>query len=428
MNHKHKYQRHTVQITNASTGETKMSAPVAVYSPRHASIPTSSAVSNRGNSDIDMGGRDTTAGDGQETQSEQGNEKSPSGAHKDKKTTGTVKPKVDIETLAQFIEYAYSRKGKALTLKAKLEKKVAQSLLLDTTAEARLLALAAEDELLAVPRQILLFSREMDGFPALRASLHAFVSSVMLKHPIFDDTGVRSVLRNLPDAQPPATALAKVVAFTPPEQTEKEPLKGAEIQVLRRNAANLFVTWLASNRSMNTDEVVALLLQVVWQPAASELEGDNARLRALTEVDEPAGVGLACIRLRQQAIDARSAHDQALREVSELRSRLAETDKLRVQAEEQLDSLKSELEKVRETSSTEMTELRRQHEVERTHLRHDHEQLRGRMVHRLNDGVEMLEVGLTALRNKTPRVEVMLERAEHVVETLLSEIKNLREE
>jgi DNA repair exonuclease SbcCD ATPase subunit len=158
------------------------------------------------------------------------------------------------------------------------------------------------------------------------------------------------------------------------------------------------------------------------------LEGDNARLRALTEVDEPAGVGLACRGLRQQAIDARSAHDQALREVSDLRSRLAETDKLRVQAEEQLDSLKSELEKVREISSTEMTELRRQHEVERTHLQHDHEQLRGRMVRRLNDGAEMLEVGLTALRNKTPRVEVMLERAEHVVETLRSEIKNLREE
>lgn len=428
MNHKHKYQHHTVQITNASTGETKMSAPVAVHSPRHASIPTSSAVSNRGNSDTDMGGRDTTAGNGQETQSEQGNEKSPSGAHKDKKTTGTVKPKVDIETLEQFIEYAYSRKGKALTLKSKLEKKVAQSLPLDTTAEARLLALAAEDELLAVPRQILLFSREIDGFPALRASLNAFVSSVMLKHPIFDDTGVRSVLRNLPDAQPPANALAKVVAFTPPEKTEKEPLKGAEIQVLRRNAANLFVTWLATNRSMNTDEVVALLLQVVWQPAASELEGDNARLRALTEVDEPAGVGLACIRLRQQAIDARSAHDQALREVSDLRSHLAETDKQRSQAEEQRDALEAELEKVRETSSTEMAELRRQHEVERTHLQHDHEQLRGRMVRRLNDGAEMLEVGLTALRNKTPRVEVMLERAEHVVETLRSEIKNLREE
>ena len=47
---------------------------------------------------------------------------------------------------------------------------------------------------------------------------------------------------------------------------------------------------------------------------------------------------------------------------------------------------------------------------------------------RLDDAVETLEVGLSALRNKTPRVEVMLERAELVVDALRAEIKNLREE
>ena len=174
--------------------------------------------------------------------------------------------------------------------------------------------------------------------------------------------------------------------------------------------------------------MVALLLQVVWQSAASELEGDNARLRALTEVDEPAGVGLACIRLRQQAIDARSAHDQALREVSDLRSRLAETDKQRSQAEEQRDALEAELEKLREASAAEMVELRSQHEVACTNLRHDYEQLRGRMVRKLDKGGEMLEVGLTALLNKTPRIEVMLERAEDVLETLRTEVKHLKGE
>ena len=81
-----------------------------------------------------------------------------------------------------------------------------------------------------------------------------------------------------------------------------------------------------------------------------------------------------------------------------------------------------------ESNAAELAQLRRQHEVERTHLRHDQEQLRGRLLRRLDDGVEMLGVGLTALRNKTPRVEVMMERAEHVVDALRAEMNNLKEE
>lgn len=75
-----------------------------------------------------------------------------------------------------------------------------------------------------------------------------------------------------------------------------------------------------------------------------------------------------------------------------------------------------------------MEELRRKHAEERTHLHHGQEQLGGRLVRRLDDAVETLEVGLSALRNKTPRIEVMLERAELVVDALRTEIKNLREE
>lgn len=344
------------------------------------------------------------------------------------KSAGAGKPKVDIETLEQFIEYAYGRKGQRVSLKSKVEKAIADNPRLDDGALSRLLAIATGDALLAVPRQLLLVSRDIDGFPALRAALGSFVSTVMQRHPAFADVGVQGALRNLPEALPAADALAKVAAFSPAEEDGKEPLKGAELQALRRNAAHLLATWLASNRGMNAEELAALLFQVMWAPAARELADDNARLRALTEIEQAAGVGLACQRFRQQAIEARSSQDQAFREANELRVRLADTDALRQLAEEQRDALAAELQALRDSTAAELVELRRQHEVERTHLRHDQEQLRGRLLRRLDDGVEMLEVGLTALRNKTPRVEVMVERAEHVVDALRAEMKNLREE
>lgn len=342
------------------------------------------------------------------------------------KNAGAGKPKADIERLEQFIEHVYGRKGKHVSLKAKVERAIAQNPRLDDDELSRLLALAAGDALLAVPRQLLLVSRNIDGYPALRAAFGSFVSTVMQRHPAFADPGVQGALRNLPEALPAADALAKVAAFSPVDEDGKEPLKGAELQALRSNAAHLFVTWLASNRGMNAEELAALLFQVMWAPAARDLADDTARLRALTEIEQPAGVGLACQRFRQQAIEARSSQDQSQREANVLRERLADIDAKRLLAEEQRDTLEAELRALRERTAADMAELRRQHDVEQTHLRHDQEQLRGRLVRRLDEGVEMLEVGLTALRNKTPRVEVMMQRAEFVVDSLRSEIKDLK--
>lgn len=344
------------------------------------------------------------------------------------KQASTAKPKVEIETLEQFIEYAYGRKGQRVSLKAKVETAIAQNPRLDDGAMSRLLALAMADTLLTVPRQLLLVSREVDGYPALRAALGSFVLTVMQRHPAYADAGVQGALRHLPEALSSADALAKVASFTPVADGDKELLKGSELQMLRRNAAHLFATWLASSRGMNAQDLAALLFQVLWAPAARDLPDDNARLRALTEIEQPAGVGLACQRFRQQAIDARSSEDQALRQMSDLRTRLADADAQKSAAESELDALRAELLALREATAAEMAELRQQQEVERTHLRHDQEQLRGRLQRRLDEGVEMLEVGLTALRNKTPRVEVMAERAEHVVDALRAELNNLKEE
>lgn len=56
---------------------------------------------------------------------------------------------------------------------------------------------------------------------------------------------------------------------------------------------------------------------------------------------------------------------------------------------------------------------------------HAEDQLLGRLVRRLNEATELLEVSLSALHNKTPRTEVAVERIEVVLDTLRAEIKNL---
>lgn len=346
----------------------------------------------------------------------------------DGKGAPSGKAKVEIETLEQFIAHVFSRKGRGVKLTSKAARLIAQSPALDESAMKKLLALAESDALLAVPRQLLLVSREVEGLPRLRESINEFVLTAVRWRPVFADEGVQAVLRNLPEAPPPEVALKRLAGYTPPSTGAKDDLKPAEVQALRMNAINLLTTWLAIHRSLRLDDLAKLLFQSVWEPAARELVNDNARLRALTEIEQSAGVGLACDRFRQNVIEANASCDQAYREVATLREMITVLQTRLEQAEIERSALAIELHSLKESSAKELAETRRQHEVERTHLRHDHEQLRGRMVRRLSDSVEMLEVGLSALRNKTPRTEVMAERAEHVIDALRSEETNLREE
>lgn len=336
--------------------------------------------------------------------------------------------KSEPETLAQVFEYAYGRKGQPLTLKPKAEKQVALNVQLDELELSHILQLSKSDKLLAVPRQILLLSQQVRAFPSLRAALTSFVLNVMLTHPVFGDAGVQGALRNLPEGLQPADALARVANFEPSPNTEMGLMKGSDLRDLKCNAVNLFVAWLAVNRGLSSEELSALLFQVIWQPAVKDLADDNLRLRALTDLTQVAGVGLACHRFRQQAIEARAQQDQTQREATNLRDRLAAAEAQLTNTEEQLAAVELELEALQVSSASEIEELRRQHAVDRTHLQHQLEQLRGRLVKRLTDSIEMLNVGLSALCKDTPRVPVMMERAEHVIDALRAEVQELREE
>ena len=421
-----------VQITSRQTGEVRLSEPAQVNQPRYT---TTQRMDTEAKEDVPTSALASTstkdAISSPQTHAEQvplEPQNSAASTASVAKAKGEKKPKVEIETLEQFIQHAYDRKGKWAKLSPKAEKSLAESVAqMDGAAMQRLLNLAADDKLLLVPRQLLLLSGDIQGFPALRAALQDFVLAVMQHPPVFAEPRIQGVLRNLPDAITPKEALARVASFSLTPEGDQVDWKETELPALQRNATQLLITWLAIHRSMSLDKVSALLFEAVWQPAAQQIADKNARLRALTEVEQTAGAGLACQQFRDQAIDARSSQDHALREASALRSRLAETQIQQQLAEEQRDALQAELVALRESAATELVKRQAQHDIDCTHLRNDQEKLRGRLLRRLNEGVEMLEVGLSALRNKTPRVEVMVERAEYVVDALRVDLNHLKE-
>lgn len=333
--------------------------------------------------------------------------------------------KIEIQTLEQFVDYAYRRKGQRVYLKAKTERLIARNSQLEDEAKSRLLSLAAEDVLLAVPRQLLLVSREIQWYPALRGSLQSFLSEVMLRHPIFASSDLQATLRNVPEGLPMSQAIAVVVRYEPAEAIDKYSYKPAELKALRINAANLLATWFASNRGLDYRDLASLLFEMLWEPAARNLADDNARLRALTEVEQFESVGLASHRFQQQAVESRKAEVEALSQLETLRQEKSDVVAELESVQAELTKRCLEFETLEKESGKKIAELIAAHEAELMHVRHSVEQLRGRLVRRLSDSLEMLEVGMTALRNRTPRTEVMLERAELVVDALREELNTL---
>jgi hypothetical protein len=341
---------------------------------------------------------------------------------------GGKQPRTDIETLEQFIAHAYFRKGKQLALKPKLEKQIARNPRLDEAALGRLLQIAQGDLLLAVPRQLLLLSRDIVGLPSLKGAMMSFVTNVMLQHPAFRDAGVQGALRNLPEGLRAADALAKIAAFVPSHEASEGAPKSAELHETRHNAGQLFVTWLAIHRGLNEEALSTLQHQAIWLPAARGLLNDGARLRALTEIRDAAGVGLACQRFQQQASEAQLLLDKSQSEAADLRALLVASESARREAETQRDALKGEVQALQVSKVEEAAAMKSQHAAERVHLQHALQQLRGSVVKRLTDSAEMLDVGLAALRKDPPRVPVMLERAEHVLDALRVVIREMKEE
>ncbi|MDQ0027864.1 hypothetical protein J2X90_005700 [Variovorax paradoxus] len=339
-----------------------------------------------------------------------------------------AKTRVEIATFGQFIAHAYSMKGRKVALKDKVERSIAQDPRLSFDEMGRVGELVKEDAVLAVPRQLLLVARAVQGFPALRAALRRFVRDVLLGHPFFGQPGVEAALRNLDHAPSPADVL-KLLAASDKQLLPVDigdAMKAPEFEQLRLNAVNCMAVWLADVKSLSIPALSDALFVAVWRPRAAELEHEAARLRALTGIEELAGVGLVCEEYRRQAAEKLAQAEMAMRDAAVLRERVQRLELELAEAQEKAES-QAAVNAANEIAHTAaLKALTATTETEAAHLRDDVELLRTRVLRRLKADVDLLELGLEALRRPEPKVHVMIDSAERVADALRKELKNLQ--
>lgn len=344
-------------------------------------------------------------------------------------TSKAAKPKLEIETFEQFIEYAYKRRGHPVKLGVKVQKAIAKKPDLDEAAKGRLQALIDGDTLLVVPRQILLASKKATGFPRLRSALEDVVRIIMLHHPAFAQKDVAAAINNLPEAQQPAEVLAFVASYTPVKMEGGSSLKPVDLKGMRQNITHLLAVWFSLHRSIGLDEMSNLLFRALWEPAERELEDDTERLRALTDIEELAGVGVAAQRYARQVDVVQRERDQARDQTFVLARQVTHLKAQRDLLHDELNERTTELEALRNSSVKELAALRQANNVDRMQQGHEFESLRGRLARCLEECIGELDTGLSALLKEaqTSRVSVMVQRAERVLDVLRNELGNLKE-
>jgi hypothetical protein len=344
------------------------------------------------------------------------------------KKKSSKKKKDECETLEQFLEYAYKQKGRKIVLSRKDQKIISKSVEISDDNRTRLLDIAKTDTILIVPRQILLTCCNISDYPKLRHVLHGFVQEVLEDSSYFKSINISAMLSNLPQAP----TFREVMEVLPNQIVEvsakmgKRALTVKNFEQLINNIANILVLWCASVRGTSIDEIVEMLYESFWAKQAMGVKRSDEKLRLLTDISQPHAVGLVCQIFYQKAKKQSKEASDAWHKSDLLQQRLDETIEQAKTLEQKLIAAQADLSSAVVAAEAQQKMQRDEYEIKLIHHLDDTEKLRTRILRLMNENIEQLGVGISALKSSVPKPQVAIERIEIAVEKMRNEISRLK--
>ena len=344
-----------------------------------------------------------------------------------KKSPRKTSVSLDINGLGDFIVYAYSRKGQNLKSLASREiKAISKNARLKEGQFEDLLALSKGDSVMAVPRHIVFAMKEIKGAPLVRQEVRRFVSEVLKRHPVYQHNNLAPVIANLDGAIEPVEAIrviAKLSQDALGSLSGLEEPKPKDAEALRSNAINCLALWLWESRVQPVNRVIRWLYDGYWSVVAPTDVDPTVSLETVTNITEVPNVGTACAQFKaeadesaRRAVALQGRIDSHLAEIEGLRNAVADLEMKVLEREHTIGEIALALEAERSA-----------HANSRVHLGDDREHLRSNLIHLLKREFSLLSEGLQALRKDPPKVRVMDDHAERVLEGLQVAMRNLEE-
>lgn len=336
------------------------------------------------------------------------------------------KPRQSVTTIPDLLRIVYGQRRRLPTLSAKSLVAMQAAGPMATEDRDLLLHLASSDRTLERTRMLLSFSTEQLRNTGLAGPVRQFAQEVLAAHPLFQAGRLRAAIHGLPDGSDEEDAVRHLAAHdmnTLEWSSQSSPLKKNESVQCRANAIACLLLWFYETRSLPLDRLVSLLHKSVWQPAVPRRNRNEPKhVAALVAARDATALAVACDVLGQQVQEQKHAatNARAAQERESMRALKAETS-LR-EADAELKGAQANAHSLAEQLRAEQDAR----EADAAHFRDDYQRLRGSILQRVKADVTLLDEGLQALRSPTPKVYVMVDHTERVIEALKREMDRLR--
>ena len=297
-------------------------------------------------------------------------------------------------------------------------------------AEARgeLLDAASKDVALAQTYQLLatLVGFDDSGF----ANARDFARQVLRDHPAFQHPDLVAILDSRADSLRPEKAVECLASrdfrlLPDPEQERSKAAVVKQSKECKENAIRCLLLWLFARREISLDRTRELLHHHIWSTYAHRHKASADRLQALLAAKQAS------------ALTASITSELLEKQVTQQTYRADEMQQAEARATARAEKVQQELEELQRQHAEslergrlldqELTNQKTAHADERAHLQDDYERLRGTVLRRLKDELTLMEEGLHALQRDPPRVHVMVDHADRVIDGLRLAIEWLRE-
>jgi hypothetical protein len=339
----------------------------------------------------------------------------------------TKKIKPSIDSLEAYLIYALKNPTKKLDTKDSLISRLAKNPKLSEESIKELVLLEKNKFFFTSFKNLLRFSESIIGYPFLKDSLRGYLKDSLCRNEIVVKLELQGSILNLENSLPLDLCFKKIQSLSSKDLTEEyfKKVKPKEWQNYISTIILALAEWYAKTRGMSPSQLVDLLNNSLWSNALKK-RGPEFLVNNLLASTNFELIASATVFYQQKTIDATNRLIKSENQFAEM---TAHNQKLHGELQDKellIIKLQAEIAELNASHIDALTTSEVESQTLSITLKNQLEDLRVKNLRLIKSSVELLTDGLTAIGRPEPKVNVMKDHAQRVLDSLNAELERLR--
>jgi len=348
--------------------------------------------------------------------------------HSDSAEDVAKKIKPSIDSLEAYLISVLKNPTKKLDIKESLIGKLAKKPKLTEESTRELISLEKSKYFFISFRNLLRFSDSIVGFPALKDSLRGYLKDSLCRNEIVVKLGLEGSILNIENSLPLDLCFKKFQSLFPADLNEEyfKQIKSKDWQNYVATIMLVLAEWYSNNRGMTPSQLVDLLNSSVWSNSLKKTDPDIVVNNLLGSTNFEL-IASATSFYQQKSLDSTNRLLKVENQLAKVTSANQELESSLNNKDILITKLQSDLAELNESYIDALTKSKIETQTLSINLKNQLEDLRIRNLRLLQSSIELLADGLTAISRSEPKVNVMKDHAQRVLDSLNFELEQLKD-